>query len=133
MCGLRNVLDRSRYHHPILPKCIFHLAPHDATTSTATTMTSTGETVIRKDDYLVGPTYARSLLTGQGVDASSMGGLSLSTGATEYEDCDDDDEEYDRWPGPLRCLAALFLLVSCVPMRLFAQHVLRGEETLELM
>ncbi len=56
-------------------------------------MTSTGEMVIRKDDYLVGPTYAHSLLVGQGVDALSMGGLSLSTGATEYEDCDDDDEE----------------------------------------
>ena len=141
--GLRDVLDRSRYRHPALRERVFGLAPppgryrdppeaggNDGDRQRSSTVG------LREGDYPMGPSYVRPLVAGQGLDMARLiddcncGDGSTSRGSSTGTKDDDGD---DGWLGSLRCLAALFLLSSCVPKRLFVEHVVGGEETLELM
>ena len=72
----------------------------------------------RMHDYPMGPIYARPLHAGECFDVSIAMGK-----------CGSDE----GWLRSLRCLAALFLLSSSVPRKVFTESMLGGEDTLELM
>jgi methylase of polypeptide subunit release factors len=120
---LRDVLDGSRYRHATIRERVFDMPP--GRPCDAFEEDGKGRFVgmgLHEEDYPMGPVYVRSLVAGQGFDVSRS--IDRSTGTK-----DDNDE----WLGSLRCLAALFLLASCVPRHIFVEHVVGGDETLELM
>ena len=131
---LRDVLDRSRYRHPALRERIFGLAtPHGGNDDDRQRSSTVG---LREGNYPMGPSYVRPLVAGQGMDmarliddCNSGDGSTSRVSSTGTKDDDGDD----GWLGSLQCLTALFLLASCVPKRLFVEHVVGGAETLELM
>jgi methylase of polypeptide subunit release factors len=111
---LRHVLDRSNYRHSILHKHIFNLSPQM---------------------LIMGPAYVRPLVAGQKLDMSKM---MMIDNEEEYDNDDDrltgSHSDFDcRWLHSLQCLAALFLLASCVPKHIFIQCIVGGDETLQLM
>jgi methylase of polypeptide subunit release factors len=140
---LRDVLDRSRYRHPALRERIFGLRPppgrkpHPPEDGGNDGDRQRSSTVgLREGDYPMGPSYVRPLVAGQGfdlerliVDSNCSDGSTSGVSSTGTKDDDGDG----GWLGSLRCLAALFLLASCVPKRIFIEHVIGGDETLELM
>jgi methylase of polypeptide subunit release factors len=85
---------------------------------------------------MMGPVYVRPLVAGQKLDMSKM--MMMIDNEEKYDNDDDrltgSHSDFDcRWLHSLQCLAALFLLASCVPKHLFLQCVVGGDETLQLM
>ncbi|KAL7553696.1 hypothetical protein ACHAWF_017016 [Thalassiosira exigua] len=113
--GLQDLLRRSRYRHASIREHIFGLP-----TGVDDDGCSQDDRSLRRFQkyYLMGPTYVRPLVSGQGFDPSK---LIVENGAEA------------TWLSSLRCLTTLFLLSSCVPRRIFVDSVVGGDDTLKLM
>lgn len=111
---LNTILNMSNYRHYSLREHIFNL-PTGVVNNDDDEDSPLG---MNKNDYPMGPTYARPLFAGECFDVSQ------SIGAFDSD---------NGWLRSLQCLSAVFLLSSCVPRKIFMDSIIGGGETLELM
>lgn len=110
---LNSVLKSSNYHHSVLREHVFNLHHIEIADDEDNNLLRN-----YKHDYPMGPSYARPLVAGDFFNVSQ------SISVFEHD---------NGWLRSLQCLAALFLLASSVPRKIFVESVIGGEETLELM
>lgn len=113
---LHKLLHRTRYNHSTIRKHIFNLSITERTNDGRNHQDDQSLEKY-KHDYPFGPSYVRPIGTGQSFDIR------------QFIDVDSRTE----WLPSLQVLTTLFLLASTVPLSVFTQVVVGGENTLDLL
>jgi len=111
---LHHFLHHTKYHHSTIKKNIFNLTINEGTDDV---QNQKDDQSVEKYQYPFGPTYVRPISSGQSIDLRPL----IDVNSTI------------EWMPSLQVLTTLFLLSSCVPLPLFIQTVVGGEDTLNLL
>ncbi|KAL7518815.1 hypothetical protein ACHAWX_003618 [Stephanocyclus meneghinianus] len=117
---LRNLLEKSHYNHSTIRQSVFNL-PVGCMARQQHLNYHSASLEMYKNNYPMGPIYARPLEPGQYLDIQSI----ISDTPTSSSE--------GTYKSSLQCLTVLFLLASCIPKELFLRSVFDGEETLDLL
>jgi len=113
---LHDLLHLTKYHHSTIKKYIFNL-PINEHPDDGHNQKDDQSLERYQYEYPFGPTYVRSFASGQSIDLRQLIDANSTT----------------KWMPSLQVLTTLFLLSSCVPLSLFTQTVVGGEDTLNLL